>query len=91
MSIRDLRYLVALADTLHFGKAAERCHVTQSTLSIQVKKLEEYLGIAVFDRNHAKVELTEHGAEIVRQARVAVSAFDRMRRYAGEQRVAGAH
>lgn len=91
MSIRDLRYLVALADTLHFGKAAERCHVTQSTLSIQVKKLEAYLGISVFERTHAKVELTEHGAEIVRQARVAVSAFDRMRRYAGEQRIAAAH
>lgn len=91
MSIRDLRYLVALADTLHFGRAAERCHVTQSTLSIQIKKLEDYLGLPVFERSHAKVALTHDGVEIVRQARVAVSAFDRMRRYAVERRPVQAH
>ncbi len=45
MNLRDLRYLVALADTRHFGKAAARCHVSQPTLSAQLKKLEEYLGV----------------------------------------------
>ena len=49
MSIRDLRYIVALAETLSFHRAAERCCVTQSTISTQLKKTEDYLGVVVFD------------------------------------------
>ena len=50
MNLRDLRYLVALADERHFGKAAERCFVSQPTLSAQVRKLEEYLGVPLVER-----------------------------------------
>jgi LysR family hydrogen peroxide-inducible transcriptional activator len=78
MSMRDLRYVVTLADELNFSRAAERCHVSQSTLSIQVRKLEEYLGVAIFERSQRHVRITEDGREIIELARVAVSALDRM-------------
>ncbi|PZN29337.1 MAG: DNA-binding transcriptional regulator OxyR [Proteobacteria bacterium] len=69
MNLRDLRYLVALADTRHFGKAAERCYVSQPTLSAQIKKLEEYLGVQLIERQPRRVALTETGAKIVAIAR----------------------
>ena len=50
MNLRDLRYLIALADLRHFGRAAEACHVSQPTLSTQVRKLEEELGVALVER-----------------------------------------
>lgn len=78
MSIRALRYLLALADCLNFTRAAERCSVTQSTLSIQLRKLEEYLGVTLFDRDRAHVALTPEGQKLLRFARVAVRASDRM-------------
>lgn len=78
MSIRALRYLIALADCLNFTRAAERCSVTQSTLSIQLRKLEEYLGVVLFERDRAHVALTADGERILRFARVAVRAADRM-------------
>jgi len=69
MNLRDLQYLVALAETGHFGEAAERCHVSQPTLSAQVKKLEEYLGVALFERQPRKVTLTDVGRRVVERAR----------------------
>lgn len=78
MSIRALRYLIALADCLNFTRAAERCSVTQSTLSIQLRKLEEYLGVMLFERDRAHVALTAEGQKLLRFARVAVRATDRM-------------
>jgi DNA-binding transcriptional LysR family regulator len=78
MSIRALRYLIALAECLNFTRAAERCSVTQSTLSIQLRKLEEYLGVRLFDRDRAHVALTEEGRKVLRFARVAVRAADRI-------------
>lgn len=78
MSIRALRYLLALADCLNFTRAAERCSVTQSTLSIQLRKLEEYLGVRLFDRDRSHVALTEDGRRVLRFARVAVRAADRI-------------
>jgi hypothetical protein len=74
MNLRALRYLIALADCLNFSRAADRCAVTQSTLSIQLRKLEEYLGVRLFDRDRAHVRLTVEGAEVLRLARVAVGA-----------------
>lgn len=78
MSIRALRYFLALAECLSFTRAAERCSVTQSTLSIQVRRLEEYLGVALFDRDHAHVSLTAAGRRQLRLARSVVAAADRM-------------
>jgi len=78
MSIRELRYLIALADCLNFTRAAERCSVTQSTLSIQLRKLEDYLGITLFERDSAHVAITDDGVAVLRYARVAVRAADRI-------------
>jgi LysR family hydrogen peroxide-inducible transcriptional activator len=69
MNLKDLKYLVALADTGHFGKAAERTFVSQPTLSAQLKKLEEYLGVKLVERQPKNVQLTEVGRQIVIRAR----------------------
>lgn len=69
MNLRDLRYLVAVADAKHFGKAATACHVSQPTLSEQIKKLEAYLGVELIERQPRRVVLTEIGAEVVARAR----------------------
>jgi LysR family hydrogen peroxide-inducible transcriptional activator len=76
MNLRDLRYLVALADERHFGKAAERCFVSQPTLSAQVRKLEEYLGVPLVERQPKRVALTPTGEKVVRRARVLLQEAD---------------
>jgi LysR family transcriptional regulator, hydrogen peroxide-inducible genes activator len=69
MNLKDLKYLVALADTGHFGKAAERTFVSQPTLSAQLKKLEQFLGVKLVERQPKNVQLTEVGKQIVVRAR----------------------
>ncbi len=69
MNLRDLRYVAAVAEHGHFGKAADACFVSQPTLSGQIKKLEEQLGVALFERDNRNVYLTECGEEIVKIAR----------------------
>jgi LysR family hydrogen peroxide-inducible transcriptional activator len=69
MNLKDLKYLVALADTGHFGKAAERTFVSQPTLSAQLKKLEDYLGVKLVERQPKNVQLTDVGKQIVVRAR----------------------
>ena len=69
MNLKDLKYLVALADTGHFGKAAARTFVSQPTLSAQLKKLEEYLGVKLVERQPKNVQLTEVGKQVVVRAR----------------------
>jgi LysR family hydrogen peroxide-inducible transcriptional activator len=69
MNLRDLRYLVALADERHFGRAADRCYVSQPTLSAQIRKLEEYLGVTLVERQPKRVTLTETGEKVVERAR----------------------
>ncbi len=76
MNLRDLRYLVALADTRHFGKAAEKSFVSQPTLSAQIKKLENYLGVQLIERQPRNVALTETGAKIVMLARRILQESD---------------
>src|SRR3954464_12293297 len=76
MNLRDLRYLVAVADTRHFGRAAQRCHVSQPTLSAQIKKLENYLGVQLIERHPRRVSLTETGAKIVPLARRMIEESD---------------
>ena len=69
MTFVQLEYVVALDNCRHFATAAERCFVTQPTLSMQVQKLEEELGIKIFDRSKQPVVPTEHGREIIEQAK----------------------
>ena len=69
LSLRQLQYVVAVADTLGFHKAAARCHVSQPTLSAQVLQLESVLGVKIFERDRRRVLLTPDGAEIVARAR----------------------
>lgn len=76
MNLRDLRYFVALADTRHFGKAAERSFVSQPTLSAQIKKLENYLGVQLLERQPRKVTLTETGQKILPIARRILQESD---------------
>src|SRR6202142_911159 len=76
MNLKDLKYLVALADTGHFGRAAERTFVSQPTLSAQLKKLEEYLGVKLVERQPKNVQLTEVGRQVVVRARRMLSEGD---------------
>ncbi|MCD6035271.1 MAG: LysR family transcriptional regulator [Rickettsiales bacterium] len=69
MNLRDLQYLVAVADHLHFGKASRECHVSQPTLSMQLKKLEDFLGVQLFERSNKSVMLTPIGERITAKAR----------------------
>jgi LysR family hydrogen peroxide-inducible transcriptional activator len=72
MTLTELRYLVALSETGHFRKAAEQCNVSQPTLSIAIKKLEEELGISLFERARHKVATTPIGERIVEQAKTVL-------------------
>jgi LysR family transcriptional regulator, hydrogen peroxide-inducible genes activator len=76
LKLKDLRYLVAIADTRHFGRAAARCFVSQPTLSAQLRKLEEYLGVQLIERQPRRVALTAAGEEIVQRARGMLEASD---------------
>lgn len=76
IKLKDLRYLVALADTRHFGQAAARCHVSQPTLSAQLRKLEDYLGVPLVERQPRRVMLTPAGQEILARARAIAEASD---------------
>ena len=76
LKLKDLRYLVAVADTRHFGRAAEGSFVSQPTLSAQLKKLEEYLGVQLIERAPKRVQLTAAGEEIVARARRILDASD---------------
>ena len=75
-SVRHLRHLTALHDHDHFGRAAEACHVTQSTLSASIKELESVLQVALVDRSKRRVVLTPVGAETVERARKIVKEVE---------------
>lgn len=76
LKLKDLRYLVAVADQRHFGRAAARCFVSQPTLSSQLKKLEQSLGVQLIERAPNNVSLTEAGEEIVARARRIIEASE---------------
>jgi len=76
LKLKDLRYLVAIADKRHFGRAAARCFVSQPTLSAQLKKLEQSLGVQLIERAPSKVALTAAGEEVVARARRIIEASD---------------
>src|SRR6476619_7400627 len=69
MTLTELKYVVALAQERHFGRAAQKCFVTQPTLSLALAKLEDELGVKLFERNKHEVLVTGRGEAIVEQAR----------------------
>lgn len=79
MTLQELRYLVALADKGHFLRAAETCNVGQPTLSTQLKKLEDYLGVTLFERNKHHMRPTPIGVQIIECARTVLTLADEIR------------
>ena len=82
MNLRDLKYICAVADLKHFGRAAEYCNISQPTLSGQIKKLENELGVTLFERNYKGIQVTEIGEKIVSLARQANLAADKINKVA---------
>ena len=78
MNLQELRYLVALAEHRHFGRAAEACHVSQPTLSSQIRKLEDELGVTLLERTNKRVDLTPVGSQILLHAREALAQAAQM-------------
>jgi len=76
MNIRDLQYVVAVDEERHFGRAAERCHVSQPALSGQIRKLEDFLGVTLFERTNRSVHTTPIGLRIVAQAQQLLHLSD---------------
>lgn len=86
MTITQLKYALAIAEHKNFTKAAEKCFVTQPTLSTQIQKLEDELDIVIFDRGKKPIELTEVGRKIVFQARNIVNEADRIQDIVDQQK-----
>jgi LysR family hydrogen peroxide-inducible transcriptional activator len=86
MNLRDLEYVLALAKTGSFSRAAEACAVSQPTLSLQVRKLEDELGVVLFERDGRHIGLTATGKKILAYAEAAVSAASDLRRAATADR-----
>lgn len=82
MTLTELRYIVALAREKHFGRAAEKCFVSQPTLSVAVKKLEEELGVILFERGQSEVSVTPAGEPIVQQAERVLAEAARVKELA---------
>lgn len=78
MTLTELRYLVALDRERHFGRAAERCHVSQPTLSVALRKLEDQLGIDLFERVRGEARPTSIGLRIIEQARLVLDEAQRI-------------
>ncbi len=86
MTITQLTYVLAIAEHKNFTKAAEKCFVTQPTLSTQIQKLEDELDVLIFDRSKKPIELTEVGRKIVNQARNIVNESDRIQDIVDQQK-----
>lgn len=82
LDLRKLRYFVAVADTLHFGRAAERLHIAQPVLSRQIRVLEQDLGVALFTRDSHGVVLTDAGTQLLTDAGPLLASADAARRRA---------
>lgn len=86
LTLRDLEYLVAVADHKHFGRAANACHVSQPALSAQIRKTEDFLGMQVFERNNRSVTVTPEGMPVVERARVVLEEAGKIAALAGSAR-----
>ncbi len=82
MNIRDLKYFIAVAELQHFGKAADACCVSQPTLSMQLKKLEEELSVQLFERSNKQVMITPRGKELLVQARKILQEIETLKKIA---------
>ncbi len=91
MTLTELKYIVAVAREKHFGRGAEACHVSQPTLSVAIKKLEEELQVKLFERNANEITVTPLGEEIVRQAQSVLEQAENIREIArrGKDPLAG--
>ena len=85
MTLTELRYIVAVAQERHFGRAARRCFVSQPTLSIAIKKLEEELSVSLFDRSSNDIITTEAGERIIAQARRVLEEAELIKHLASEE------
>jgi LysR family hydrogen peroxide-inducible transcriptional activator len=86
MNLKDLKYFLAIAELKHFGHAAQQCNVSQPTLSGQIKKLEETLGVMLFERTNRRVMLTEAGQQIVIYAKRIIREVDAIHEIADSTR-----
>jgi LysR family transcriptional regulator, hydrogen peroxide-inducible genes activator len=84
LTLRDLEYLVAVADRRHFGKAADACHVSQPALSAQIRKIEDFLGVQLFERSNRNVVITPIGEQVARQARIVLEEAGKIAELAQE-------
>ncbi len=84
MTLDQLRYALELQRFRNFSRAAEACHITQPSLSVQIAKLEEEVGLSLFDRSRAKVEVTEYGEQFLKQARLVLVETARLSEIADE-------
>lgn len=85
MNLQQLEYIIAVDNCRHFLKAAEKCFVTQATLSMMIKKLEEELGVKIFDRSRQPVVPTETGNKIIAQAKIIIQENNRMKEIVKEE------
>lgn len=76
MTFNELKYIIAVSQTRHFGKAAQMCGISQPSLSVAIKKLENELGVIIFERRTADIVPTPDGERIIRQARSVIAAAE---------------
>ena len=86
MNIRDLKYIVTLAKEKHFGKAADKAFVSQPTLSMQIKKLEDELGIQIFERSQKNFLVTKVGEKIIKKAEIILREVEEIKNIAKNSR-----
>lgn len=85
MTLTELKYIVAVARERHFGRAAESCFVSQPTLSVAIKKLEEELGVALFERGPSEVTVTPVGEQVIAQAQRVIEEASMIRQISSQQ------
>ncbi len=79
MTLNELKYAIAVAQLRHFGKAAEKCQISQPSLSVAIKKLEQDLGVQIFERKNTEISLTPIGQRIIEQAKVVLEEAKKIR------------